>query len=54
MIDEKPSIVLAPTPNHEVYNEWEVSFITQETLKTTFTKPLVKLKHGDSIHVQSQ
>ena len=52
--DEKPSIVLAPAPNHEFYNEWEVSFIMQETLKTTFSKPLVKLKHGDSIHVQSQ
>ena len=35
MTDEKPSIVLAPAPNHEYYNEWEVSFIMQETLKTT-------------------
>ena len=54
-IRSKPSIVLlAPAPNHEDYNEREVSFLMQETLKTSLTKPLVILKHGDLIHVQSQ
>ena len=38
MTDRKPSIVLlAPTPNHEDYNGREISFIMQETLKTSLT-----------------
>ena len=37
MTDQKHSIVLAPTPNHEDYNGREVSFIMQETLKTSLT-----------------
>ena len=35
--DQKPNIVLAPAPNHEDYNERGVSFIMQETLKTSLT-----------------
>ena len=44
-IRSKPSIVLlAPTPNHEDYNGREVSFIMQETLKTSSTNTTCKCK----------
>ena len=42
--DQKPSILLAPAPNHEDYNEREVSFIMQETLKTSLTNTTCKCK----------
>ena len=42
--NQKPSIVLAPASNHEDYNGREVSFIMQETLKTSLTNTTCKCK----------
>jgi hypothetical protein len=55
-IDRRKSsiVLLAPAPNHELYNEWEVSFIITRDSQNHYSKTTCKSKTWGPIHVQGQ
>lgn len=55
-IDRRKSsiVLLASAPNHELYNEWEVSFISTRDSQNHYSKTTCKSKTWGPIHVQGQ